>query len=288
MIINGREISDKVRSGLKSRIKDLKGKGVTPGLAVILVGDDDASKVYVRMKQKAFDKLNMHSKTFNLPADSTQEDILDLIQELNNNDNYHGILLQLPVPEHLDEMALLEAIAPEKDADGIHPISLGRMMLGIEGPLPCTPHGILKMLEYSDVDPEGKHAVLIGRSNIVGKPLSNLLSLKKDMGNATVTLCHSRTKNLKEITRQADILVVSTGQPEMVTSEYVKEGAVVIDVGVNRVEADNEKGYKLTGDVKFDEVVEKAGAISPVPGGVGPMTISMLLFNTVYLAERYS
>lgn len=288
MLIDGKKISSKVRNSLKPRIETLKKDGITPGLAVILIGDNPASQVYVRMKKKAFKKLDLNSTTHKLPEDIQQTEVLDLIDELNNDNNIHGILIQLPVPDHLDEMALLEAVDPRKDADGIHPVSMGKMVLGIEAPLPCTPHGILKLLQYSNISTEGKHAVVIGRSNIVGKPILNLLGQKEDFGNATVTLCHSRTKNIKEITKQADILISAVGRPEMITAEYVKEGVVVIDVGVNRVEApETEKGYRLVGDVKFEEVSEKASAITPVPGGVGPMTISMLLYNTVYLAEKY-
>ena len=288
MLIDGKKISRKVRNSLKSRIEAIKKDGIIPGLSVILIGDNPASQVYVRMKKKAFKKLGLNSTTHKLPEDIQQSEVLDLIDKLNNDDNIHGILIQLPVPDHLDEMALLEAVDPRKDADGIHPVSMGKMVLGIEAPLPCTPHGILKLLQYSNISTEGKHAVVIGRSNIVGKPILNLLGQKEDFGNATVTLCHSRTKNIKEMTKQADILISAAGRPAMITADHVKEGVVVIDVGVNRVEApETEKGYRLVGDVKFEEVSEKASAITPVPGGVGPMTISMLLYNTVYLAEKY-
>ncbi|MCF7885282.1 MAG: bifunctional methylenetetrahydrofolate dehydrogenase/methenyltetrahydrofolate cyclohydrolase FolD [Candidatus Marinimicrobia bacterium] len=288
MLIDGKKIAKKVRRSLEPRIDALKSKGITPGLAVILIGDDPASQSYVRMKEKAFKKLNMESKTYRLAAETPQSEVLELIDQLNADKNIHGILVQIPVPDHLDEMTLLERIDPQKDADGIHPVSLGKMVLGIETPLPCTPHGILKLLEYSDFETEGKHVVVIGRSNIVGKPISNLLAQKKDYGNATVTICHSRTKNIKKITKQADILIVAIGQPEMITGEYVKDDVVVIDVGSNRIDApETEKGYRFVGDVDFEEVSQKAQAITPVPGGVGPMTISMLLFNTVYLAEKY-
>ncbi|HMA61354.1 MAG TPA: bifunctional methylenetetrahydrofolate dehydrogenase/methenyltetrahydrofolate cyclohydrolase FolD [bacterium] len=289
MLIDGKKISQKVRNSLKPKIEELKEKGITPGLAVIMIGDNPASQVYVRMKEKAFKKLGLKSKSYKLPADTSQGEVVQLIDELNNNDEFHGILLQLPVPDHLDEMELLEKIDPHKDSDGIHPVSLGKMVLGIEAPVPCTPHAILKLLEYSNIETEGQHAVVIGRSNIVGKPIMNLLGQKTDYGNATVTLCHSRTKNIKDITKQADILISAVGRPEMVTADYVKEGVVVIDVGVNRVDAPNtEKGYKLVGDVDFDAVEKKARAITPVPGGVGPMTISMLIYNTVFLADKYS
>lgn len=288
MLIDGKKIATKVRNSLKQRISELKADGITPGLAVILIGDDPASQAYVRMKEKAFKKLNMLSETFRIPGDTPQEKVLDLIEQLNRDDKFHGILIQIPVPDHLDEMTLLQAVDPEKDADGIHPVSLGKMVLGIETPLPCTPHGILKLLEYSDIQTEGKQVAVIGRSNIVGKPIANLLSQKRDFGNATVTICHSRTKNIKKITRQADILIVAVGQPELITADYVKNGVVVIDVGSNRIEApETEKGYRFVGDVDFDEVAQKASAITPSPGGVGPMTISMLLYNTVYLAEKY-
>ncbi|MGC9364469.1 MAG: bifunctional methylenetetrahydrofolate dehydrogenase/methenyltetrahydrofolate cyclohydrolase FolD [Fidelibacterota bacterium] len=286
-IIDGKDISAKVREALVPAIQTLKKQGITPGLAVILVGDDPASQSYVRMKGKAFEAMDLFSESFRLPAETTQAELKRLIEKLNRDDRFHGILVQLPVPGHLNELEIIQSIDPEKDADGIHPVNLGKMILGVPAPLPCTPHGILMLLKYSDIDPNGKHAVIIGRSNIVGKPIANLLWQKRALGNATVTLCHSRTKNLQEICQQADILISAIGKPQLIDRHYVKEGAVVIDVGINRVDDPNaRRGYRLVGDVNYDDVFGKVAAITPVPGGVGPMTIAMLISNTVYLAEK--
>ncbi|HRS51154.1 MAG TPA: bifunctional 5,10-methylenetetrahydrofolate dehydrogenase/5,10-methenyltetrahydrofolate cyclohydrolase [Candidatus Marinimicrobia bacterium] len=288
-LINGVEIAQKVKDDLKPRINLLKQKGITPGLAVILVGDNPASQSYVNMKAKAFESMQLFSETMRLPGDSSQEEVLDLINELNHDPRFNGILVQLPVPQHLDSNAIVQAISADKDADGIHPTNLGKMVLGIEAPLPCTPHGILMLLKYSDIDPAGKHVVVTGRSNIVGKPIANLLMQKRPLGNATVTVCHTRTRNLPEITRLADILIAALGQPEFIDRSFVKPGVVVIDVGSNRIEdTSSPKGYRWVGDVKFNEVAEIASAITPVPGGVGPMTIAMLIANTVLLAEKAS
>ncbi|HRD18067.1 MAG TPA: bifunctional 5,10-methylenetetrahydrofolate dehydrogenase/5,10-methenyltetrahydrofolate cyclohydrolase, partial [Candidatus Marinimicrobia bacterium] len=279
----------KVKDDLRPRIKCLKQKGITPGLAVILVGDNPASQSYVNMKAKAFESMQLFSETIRLPGESSQEKILDLVNQLNHDSRFHGILVQLPVPKHLDSNAIIQAITADKDADGIHPTNLGKMVLGIEAPLPCTPHGILMLLKYSDIDPAGKHVVITGRSNIVGKPIANLLMQKRPLGNATVTVCHTHTRNLPEITRLADILIAALGQPEFIDRSFVKPGVVVIDVGSNRIEdASSPKGYRWVGDVKFSEVAEIASAITPVPGGVGPMTIAMLIANTVLLAEKTS
>jgi len=286
-LIDGIEISQKVKADLVPRIEQLKQKGVTPGLAVVLVGDNPASKAYVGMKAKAFDSMALFSETLRLPAESTQATVLGLIDKLNRDSRFHGILVQLPVPAQLDSNAIIQAISSDKDADGIHPTNLGKMVLGVECPLPCTPHGILMLLKYSGIDPNGKHVVVAGRSNIVGKPVANLLMQKRPLGNATVTVCHTRTQNLREVTRQADILIAALGQPEFIDRSYVKSGVVVIDVGSNRIDdPSSPKGYRWVGDVKFDEVAEVASAITPVPGGVGPMTIAMLVANTVFLAEQ--
>lgn len=288
-LINGVEIAQKVKDDLRPRIKCLKQKGITPGLAVILVGDNPASQSYVNMKARAFESMQLFSETIRLPGESSQEKILDLVNQLNHDSRFHGILVQLPVPKHLDSNAIIQAISADKDADGIHPTNLGKMVLGIEAPLPCTPHGILMLLKYSDIDPAGKHVVITGRSNIVGKPIANLLMQKRPLGNATVTVCHTHTRNLPEITRLADILIAALGQPEFIDRSFVKPGVVVIDVGSNRIEdASSPKGYRWVGDVKFSEVAEIASAITPVPGGVGPMTIAMLIANTVLLAEKTS
>jgi methylenetetrahydrofolate dehydrogenase (NADP+)/methenyltetrahydrofolate cyclohydrolase len=286
-IIDGKQIANKVRESLTGRIESLKENGVTPGLAVVLVGDDPASQVYVRMKEKAFKKMGLVSETFRQPKDITQADLIALVHKLNADKSFHGILVQLPLPGHLNEQTVLDSIDDNKDADGLLPASMGKMVLGMEGPLPCTPHGILMLLKHAGVETSGKNAVVIGRSNIVGKPIANLLLQKRDLGNCTVTVCHSRTKNLAEVCKQADILVAAIGRPEFVDQNFIKNGAVVIDVGVNRVDAPGtKKGYKLVGDVNFAEAEKVAGAITPVPGGVGPMTITMLIYNTVYLAEK--
>jgi len=288
-LINGVEIAQKVKDDLRPRINRLKQKGITPGLAVVLVGDNLASQSYVNMKAKAFESMQLFSETTRLPGESSQEKILDLVNQLNHDSRFHGILVQLPVPKHLDSNAIIQAISADKDADGIHPTNLGKMVLGIEAPLPCTPHGILMLLKYSDIDPAGKHVVITGRSNIVGKPIANLLMQKRPLGNATVTVCHTHTRNLPEITRLADILIAALGQPEFIDRSFVKPGVVVIDVGSNRIEdASSPKGYRWVGDVKFSEVAEIASAITPLPGGVGPMTIAMLIANTVLLAEKTS
>ncbi len=286
-LINGTAIAEQIREALKPRLEALRMQGIIPGLAVVLVGDDPSSQVYVGMKTKAFAALNLVSETFHLPAQTDQTTILQLIRDLNSDPRFHGILVQLPLPNHLDSSTIIESINPAKDADGLHPTNLGRLMIGGECPLPCTPHGILKLLQYSGIETAGRNVVILGRSNIVGKPIANLLFQKRALGNATVTICHTHTRNLPEITRQADILIAAMGKAEFVTRDFVKPGVVVIDVGVNRVEDSTaRKGYRLVGDVKFDEVAEVAAAITPVPGGVGPMTIAMLIANTVLLAEK--
>jgi len=286
-LINGTAIAEQIREALKPRLETLRTQGIIPGLAVVLVGDDPSSQVYVGMKTKAFAALNLVSETFHLPAQTDQTTILQLIRDLNSDPRFHGILVQLPLPNHLDSSTIIESINPAKDADGLHPTNLGRLMIGGECPLPCTPHGILKLLQYSGIETAGRNVVILGRSNIVGKPIANLLFQKRALGNATITICHTHTRNLPEITRQADILIAAMGKAEFVTRDFVKPGVVVIDVGVNRVEDWTAKrGYRLVGDVKFDEVAEVAAAITPVPGGVGPMTIAMLIANTVLLAEK--
>ncbi|MCZ8537959.1 MULTISPECIES: bifunctional methylenetetrahydrofolate dehydrogenase/methenyltetrahydrofolate cyclohydrolase FolD [Paenisporosarcina] len=276
-LISGKEIGQEIRDDLTERIIYLKNQGITPGLAVILVGDNAASKTYVSNKQKTCEALGMNSRLLSFEADLTESELLQTIHSLNQDPSIHGILVQLPLPVHIGESAVLAAIDPAKDVDGFHPISVGKMMLGQETFLPCTPYGVMKLLEFSGIDPAGKHAVVVGRSHIVGKPMGQLL-LQKD---ATVTYAHSKTPNLKEITLQADILVVAVGKTKIITSDYVKNGAVVIDVGMNR-----DENNRLCGDVDFETVKEKASYITPVPGGVGPMTITMLMANTVQSAEN--
>jgi methylenetetrahydrofolate dehydrogenase (NADP+)/methenyltetrahydrofolate cyclohydrolase len=287
-IIDGKQVAAQIRAELQKEIDELKNKhGVTPGLAVILVGENPASQVYVRSKNKTAHEIGIYSEQHNLDAATPESELLTLIDKLNKDPKIHGILVQLPLPEQIDEKKVLNRIHPDKDVDGFHPMNLGRMMVGEPLFLPCTPYGVQKLLAYSNVDTEGKHVVVVGRSNIVGKPVANMLLQKAKDANATVTVCHSRTKDLPAVTRQADILIAAIGVPEFVTGDMVKEGVVVIDVGVNRIEdASAPKGTRLVGDVKFDEVSEKAAAITPVPGGVGPMTITMLLYNTVQSAQN--
>ncbi|MFS0601882.1 bifunctional methylenetetrahydrofolate dehydrogenase/methenyltetrahydrofolate cyclohydrolase FolD [Peribacillus frigoritolerans] len=276
-IINGKEIAESVRQEISKEVQQLREKNVVPGLAVILVGDNQASQTYVRHKQKACEDLGMHSVLIKKPADLSQEELIQSIAELNQDDSIHGILVQLPLPGHIQEKAIIEAISPEKDVDGFHPINIGRMMTGQDAFLPCTPYGVMVMLEYIDYDLEGKHVVIVGRSNIVGKPAGQLFL----NANATVTYCHSRTKDLAYYTKQADVVVAAVGKRDTITSDHIKEGAIVIDVGMNR----DDEG-KLCGDVAFDEVKNKASYITPVPKGVGPMTITMLMKNTVKSAQK--
>ncbi|QJD82299.1 bifunctional methylenetetrahydrofolate dehydrogenase/methenyltetrahydrofolate cyclohydrolase FolD [Cohnella herbarum] len=276
-IIYGKQISDSIREELIQEVEQLKQQGVTPGLVVILVGEDAASQVYVRNKAKACEQLGYHSEVIRVPAETTQQELLALIGKYNEQQNIHGILVQLPLPKHIEEKAIIDAISVEKDVDGFHPVSVGNLMIGDDALLPCTPSGVIELLKRTGNSPAGKHAVVIGRSNIVGKPVAMLLLRE----NATVTICHSRTPNIAEIARQADILVVGVGVPKLVKKEWVKPGAVVIDVGVNRL-----PDGKLCGDVDYDDVLDVAGWITPVPGGVGPMTITMLMANTLKSAKQ--
>lgn len=288
-IISGKEISETIRAELKQRVSAMKAEsGVTPGLATVLVGEDPASQMYVGMKNKAAATMGIHSRQITLPADTSEDELLGVVDGLNADPEIHGILVQLPLPGHIDEGKVIEAIEPSKDVDGFHPVNVGRLATD-SGDFfsPCTPAGVIEMLVRSGHDPAGKHVVVVGRSNIVGRPLASLLMRKGRGGNATVTVAHSRTPDLGAVTRTADILIVAMGRPEMITADMVREGAVVIDVGTNRVDdASREKGYRVCGDVLFDEVERVAAAISPVPGGVGPMTITMLLANTVESAAR--
>ncbi len=287
-LLKGKPVAEHVYSQIAQELNVFKNKGLQPRLTVILVGEDPASKVYVSRKEKTSKKLGMDSETIHLPAETSQAELLQLIDRLNQDPNTHGILVQLPLPKHIDESKVLLQIHPDKDVDCFHPRNVGLLVSGTPYVLPCTPAGIVEILKYYQIETEGKHVVIIGRSNIVGKPLANLLVQKQRWANATVTMAHSRTKNLPQLTSQADILVAAMGRAEFVTADMVKQGAVVIDVGINRKEADNEKGYVLVGDVHFDEVVEKAAAITPVPGGVGPMTIAMLMHNTLTAAAYQS
>lgn len=271
-IIDGKKISQEIKDELREKVKAMKAEGKTRCLAVIQVGADPASTVYVRNKKKACEYIGIDSLSYELPEETTEEELLGIVEELNRREDVNGILVQLPLPKHIDEEKILLAIAPEKDVDGFHPVNVGNLSIGRPGYVSCTPAGVIQLLKRSGVEIEGKECVVLGRSNIVGKPMAMLLLRE----NGTVTICHSRTKNLKEITKRADILVVAVGRPKFVDADYVKEGAVVIDVGIHR----NENG-KLCGDVDFDSVAEHTSAITPVPGGVGPMTIAMLMANCV-------
>ena len=282
-LIDGRAIAQKVYEQLRGEIAELKGRGITPGLAVVLVGDDPASRAYVRSKDKMCRELGLHSVKLELPAATTQDELLARVAELNRDPAVHGILVQSPPPKHIDESAIIRALDPAKDVDGFHPVNVAKLALGEEaGFVPCTPLGCQRLLVESGIEIAGAHVVVLGRSMIVGKPVAMLLMQKAKYANATVTVVHSRSRNLPEITRSADIVIAAIGQAHFVKAEHVREGAVVIDVGINRVEdATTERGYKLVGDVAFAEVAAKAAAITPVPGGVGPMTIAMLMSNTV-------
>jgi len=286
-ILDGAALAMDVRADVAAGVLEMQQKHqVTPGLAAVLVGGDPASAIYVRNKGRACDEVRMFSETFRMPATTTQSEIVVLIERLNHDPRFHGILVQLPLPEQINEEATIDTVSPAKDVDGIHPFNLGKLVQGSPIFIPCTPAGVQQILLRSGYNPSAKHVVICGRSNIVGKPLATLLLQRREGSNATVTICHTRTKNLAEITRQADILVAAMGQPEAITADMVREGAVVIDVGINRVsDASRKQGYRLVGDVDFEAVAEKVEAITPVPGGVGPMTIAMLLVNTLTAAR---
>jgi len=285
-IISGTEIAKQIRAELKQEIADLKEKhNVVPGLVTVLVGADPASQVYVGQKEKTSKNLGIYSERYDLPADTSQDDLMALIDRLNKDSKINGILVQLPLPKHLNETEVLFAIDPRKDVDGFHPVNVGKLMIGEADYLPCTPHGVQQLLIRSGVKIEGAEVVVVGRSNIVGKPIANMLLQKQDGANATVTICHTRTKDMAFHTKRADILIVAAGKPKAVTGDMVKEGVVVMDVGVNQIGTTAEGKRILCGDVDFESVKEKASAITPVPGGVGPMTITMLMMNTVKAAK---
>ncbi|MBI4216387.1 MAG: bifunctional methylenetetrahydrofolate dehydrogenase/methenyltetrahydrofolate cyclohydrolase FolD [Chloroflexi bacterium] len=286
-IISGTVVAAEIRAEVAEKTKKLLAqKRITPGLAVVLVGEDPASVSYVTGKAKACQEVGVHEETIRLPADTPESQVLALVEKLNRDSKFHGILVQLPLPKQINESKVVNAIIPQKDVDGFHPVNVGKLLMGEPFFMPCTPHGVQQMLVRSGYDPSGKHVVVCGRSNIVGKPVAAILMQKQPGANATVTICHTGTKNLPHYTRQADILIAAMGRPNAITAEMVKDGVVVIDVGVNRVEDKTKKsGFRLVGDVDFEAVKEKAAAITPVPGGVGPMTITMLLVNTVRAAE---
>lgn len=276
-LLNGKVLAQKLQQEMTQEVTALKEKGLQPGLAVILVGEDPASQVYVRNKERAANNIGMYSVVYRFPETTSEADLIAKIEELNQDDKIHGILVQLPLPKHINEDLVLDTIAPEKDVDGFHPMNLGNLFAGKPTMIPCTPAGIMELIKLSGLDLAGKNAVIIGRSNIVGKPMAHLLL----QANATVTICHSKTKDLPKVAKQADVLVVAIGRANFVTADFVKEGAVVIDVGINR-----DENNKLTGDVKFDEVAPLTSYITPVPGGVGPMTITMLMRQTIEAAKR--
>ena len=285
---DGTALSKEIRSEVAESTLNLKTlHNLTPGLAAVLVGDDPASAVYVRNKGRACDEVGIFSEVFRLPKDTTQESVLDLVEDLNRDDRFHGILVQLPLPEQIDETTIIEHIAPSKDVDGIHPFNLGKLTQGIPEFIPGTPAGVQQLLVRNGYDPAGKHVVICGRSNIVGKPLATLLTQRSDGSNATVTVCHTRTNNITDFTKRADIVVAAIGRPKAITADMLKPGCIVIDVGINRVEdASRKSGYRLIGDVDYENILPICEAITPVPGGVGPMTIAMLLVNTVKAAEK--
>lgn len=274
-ILNGKEVSQRIKDELKEEVKNLKNDNIFPGLAVIIVGDDPASRVYVNSKKKACEEIGIYSQEYALPENTTQDELLELVEKLNGDTKINGILVQLPLPSHIDEEAVINAISPKKDVDAFHPVNVGKIMIGNYDFLPCTPAGVMELIKESGIDISGKECVVVGRSNIVGKPQAMLLLHQ----NGTVTICHSRTKDLAEKTKNADILIAAVGKPNFITGDMIKEGAVVIDVGINRIAP-----KKLVGDVDFESAEKKASAITPVPGGVGPMTIAMLMKNTVKAA----
>ena len=286
-LIDGKVVSEKIKAELKKEVEVLVESGIDPHLAAILVGEDPASQTYVRNKAKACEETGIVSSVYRQPETMTEKELLTLIDFINNDPEVHGMIVQLPLPSHINPEKIIQQIRPEKDVDGFHPVNIGRMVQGLPAYLPATPFGILKLIEHYRIETAGKHCVVLGRSNIVGTPIALMLSRKAKPGNATVTICHSKTENLEKFTRDADILIAAIGQPHFVTADMVKEGAVVIDVGIHRIpSANTQSGYKLIGDVKFDEVSKKASYITPVPGGVGLMTIVSLLTNTVKAAKK--
>ena len=287
-VIDGKAVAAEIRTELRTCIDELADAGVRPGLATVLMSEDPASETYVSMKQRACEDVGMDGIHVELDPDSPASELYETIDDLNHDDDVHGILVQLPLPDHVEKRSVVERIEPEKDVDAFHPFNVGRLVSGEPVFKPCTPHGVQKLLDSVDVDPEGKDVVVVGRSDIVGKPIANLLLQKAPGGNATVTVCHSRTADLAAKTSAADIVIAAVGVPEMIDGSMLADGVTVIDVGVNRVETDTEKGYALVGDVDFESAKEKAAHITPVPGGVGPMTIAMLLYNTVKAASIQS
>jgi len=285
-ILSGKDVSITTYQALQSRIKALKSQSVVPGLAVLLVGEDAGSQIYIRNKTKKFADLGLHSNTFQYSSSISQEDLLLKIRELNNDDRFHGILVQLPLPKHINKYKVLSAMDPKKDVDGFHPSNLGLLLTGKPYFIPCTPKGIMRILAHYQINLSGKNVVVVGRSNIVGRPISILTSLKQEYANATTTICHSGTPDIFDYTKRADIIILAIGSPNFLKGNHIKAGSVIIDVGINRVEDHSPKGYKIVGDGDKTTLMGKASAITPVPGGVGPMTIAMLIENTIEAAER--
>ena len=285
-ILSGKEVSASVYSDIKSRIDTLQSREITPNLYVLLVGNNPASEVYVNSKSKRFSKLGLLSETIKLPEDISQDHLISKIEELNEDNKIHGILVQLPLPKHIDTDSIIKAIKPQKDVDGFHPYNLGTLLMGKPQFIPCTPKGIMRIFEYYQIDLSGMHVVVVGRSNIVGRPISVLTSLKNKFSNATTTLCHSGSKNMIQYLQDADIIILALGSPEFLKENHIKKGAIIIDVGINRINDQSNGNKKLVGDADQESLVGKAGAISPVPGGVGPMTIAMLVENTIEAAEK--
>ena len=285
-ILSGKDTAHSVYNNLKPRILSLREKGVIPGLCVVLVGDDPASKIYVRTKTKKLKSLGLISESILLPENVEQEQLIKVIDNLNKDTNYHGILVQLPLPRNINSQKIISAISPRKDVDGFHPENVGWLSIGKPRFIPCTPKGIMKLLDHYDIDLSGKNIIVIGRSNIVGRPISILTSLNEKGANGTCTLCHSRTENLEDYTKTADVVISAIGIPNYLKGEMIKKGSILIDVGINRVDAENERGYDIVGDVDWESVIDKVSAITPVPGGVGPMTIAMLVENTIEAAEN--
>jgi methylenetetrahydrofolate dehydrogenase (NADP+)/methenyltetrahydrofolate cyclohydrolase len=286
LILSGKDVSQSVYKSLLNRISILKNHNITPGLAVVLVGEDPASQVYIQSKTKKFKQLNLNTESFKLLDSTTEDELLNIIHDLNENDQFHGILVQLPLPRHIDTQQIIEAIDPKKDVDGFHPENAGLLSIGKPRFIPCTPKGIMRILSHYNIGLKGKHVVVVGRSNIVGRPISILTSLKQKGANGTTTICHSGTPDISQFTKSADVIIVALGVPQFLTGEMLKDGAVVIDVGINRIDVDTEKGYKLVGDADWGSISSKISAATPVPGGVGPMTIAMLVENTVEAAEN--
>ena len=285
-ILSGKEVSRHVYKNLQYRVEYLLKNNIQPGLAAVLVGENPASKIYINMKTKTFHKLGLKTETFKLPAECSQNDLIQVIEKINNDSSFHGILVQLPLPNHIDSKSIINSICPKKDVDGFHPENAGLLSIGSPRFIPCTPKGVMRIFEFYKINLSGKHVVVLGRSNIVGRPMSILTSLKTKGANSTTTLCHSGSANIEKFTKIADIIIVALGIPNYLKNDMIKKDAILIDVGINRINDNSEKGYKLCGDVFWDEVTAKAKAITPVPGGVGPMTIAMLVENTVEAAEN--